>query len=575
MRTPIHMLLWALGTLPLAATQHALLVGVSAYSAGEGRLNLEGPRQDIASFRRILVERLRLQPDNIKELVDRRATKTNILEALNTLTKELKPGDSLLFYFSGHGTSAFDKANQPIAAVIGPNSGALVPYDLDMSSPDTVSKTLIIGRRDLRPLLQQAHPKSSVFVILDSCYSGNAAKSAGPSWEGPSRAINVVSEMSATARASASFTGPAKAEPAPDPSAKDEPDTYPYSNVVAFSAASKSEPARDINTAMLQSGKYDTFDGLPHGAFSNALLSALDGQGDANRDGQFTYGELFRYIRESVQQNHKQTPQVQLPSEAALNLPAFSTKALPPATTPRPRPANPAAIRLAVEGASAADQQKLAAIPGVALSTGAHDLLVRKDSTGWALFHRSHFLIRRYPQSNFAELAQRIAAQADVRALEEFHFPASTFLLALDAKPIGRAVEAGAPFSARYRIGEEFSLSASLEQQAYLLVLNIDARGKVDILLPSPREPQPVAARKITEILRVRAAAPAGSDTVRAFAFSAQPAGWNAFACKQVKQELTCPELLPGSPEFGRLLTMLRSASGANQSATLRLETVE
>ena len=172
-------------------------------------------------------------------------------------------------------------------------------------------------------------------------------------------------------------------------------------------------------------------------------------------------------------------------------------------------------------------------------------------------------------------LAQRIAAQADVRALEEFHFPASTFLLALDAKPIGRAVEAGAPFSARYRIGEEFSLSASLEQQAYLLVLNIDARGKVDILLPSPREPQPVAARKITEILRVRAAAPAGSDTVRAFAFSAQPAGWNAFACKQVKQELTCPELLPGSPEFGRLLTMLRSASGANQSATLRLETVE
>ena len=61
----------------------------------------------------------------------------------------------------------------------------------------------------------------------------------------------------------------------------------------------------------------------------------------------------------------------------------------------------------------------------------------------------------------------------------------------------------------------------------------------------------------------------------RAFAFSSQPAGWNAFACKQVKQELTCPELLPGSPEFGRLLTMLRSASGANQSATLRLETVE
>ena len=117
--------------------------------------------------------------------------------------------------------------------------------------------------------------------------------------------------------------------------------------------------------------------------------------------------------------------------------------------------------------------------------------------------------------------------------------------------------------------------SVSLKSQSSETFSSVKCCARALKRIPSPREPQPVAARKITEILRVRAAAPAGADTVRAFAFSSQPVGWNAFACKQVKQELTCPELLPGSPEFGRLLAMLRSATGANASATLRLETVE
>ena len=580
MRSLIVILLGVLGVVPLGAEQHALLVGVSAYSAGEGRLNLEGPRQDIASFRRILVERLGLEPGNIHELVDRRATKANIMDALGRLTKALKAGDLLLFYFSGHGTSAFDAANRPIAAVIGPNSGALVPYDLDMSSPEAVSGSLIIGRRDLRPMLEQVDRKAAVFVILDSCYSGNAAKAAGPAWEGPTRAINLVAEMGSKVRAA---TGLSTSEGAVAAVAAEETDSYPYVNVVAFSAASKSEPARDINTAMLQSGRFETFDGLPHGAFSNALFSALEGPGDVNRDGQLTYGELFRVTRESVQKHHRQTPQVQVPGEGVLSLPVFSlgTGVRPASAEPvtaRPSPAGAerkVRVRLAVEGASAGERQQFSAIDDVGLTEGAHDLLVRREPAGWALFHRSHFLMGRYATASFAELAGRIAAHGDVRMLEELQVPAPSFLLALDARPVGRKVEAGAPFSSHFRIGEEFSLLASLERQAYLLVFNLDARGKVDILLPSPREAQPIAARKTTEILRVRAAAPAGTDTVRAFAFRERPEDWDTFSCKQSNAgEVSCPEILPGTPEFKRLLSLLRSAAGEQASALLRLETV-
>jgi hypothetical protein len=401
--------------------------------------------------------------------------------ASDVYKRQMKAGDFLLFYFSGHGTSAFDAANRPMAAVIGPNSGALVPYDLDMSSPEAVSGSLIIGHRDIRPMLQQVDRKAGVFVILDSCYSGNAAKAAGPVWEGPTRAINLVAEMASKVRAAPSLS---QAAGAVEVVAAEETDSYPYANVVAFSAASKSEPARDINTAMLQSGRFETFDGLPHGAFSNALFSALEGPGDANGDGQLTYGELFRAIRESVQKHHRQTPQVQVPEEGALRLPVFSlgtgvrpSPAVPVAARPTPggavtAPERPVRVRLALEGVSAGERQQFSAIAGVGLTEGAHDLLVRREPAGWALFHRSHFLIRRYAMESFAELAGRIAAHGDVRMLEDLQAPAATFLLDLDARPVGRKVEAGAPFSSHYRIGEEFSLLASLERQAYLLVFN-------------------------------------------------------------------------------------------------------
>lgn len=583
MRNLLLLSVLAAGT--LGATQHALLVGVSSYASSD-RLSLEGPRHDIAAFRRILVERFRLAPENIHELLDRKATKANILGELQTRVAELKPRDSLLIYFSGHGTSAFDAGFRPLASLIGPNSGALVPHDFDSSTPQTIAQTLIIGRRDLRPILERAQPQATVFIILDSCYSGNAAKAVGEEWEGPQRAIQLVNELSGAAkkstrssssRATGSFDTSGLESAAPAAPLPEEPDEYPYKNVIAFSAASKNEPARDINTQLIRTGRFETFDGLPHGAFTNSLLAALDGSADTNRDGNFTYGELFRFIRQDIQQFHKQTPQVQLPAESMLDqvaLSSRSTAATRPASAAQKTP-SAAAIRVAVQGASPEELARIQAIPGVAITTAAHDLLLQRRPGNWSLFRSSHALVRRYADSELETLVARIQAQKEVQQLETLTLSAPSFSLALDAKPVARASASGAPFASRFAVGEEFSLVVSLERSAYLLLLDIDPAGSVSILLPSPKEPQPVVAQSALEILRARASAPAGSEVLRGFAFLIKPAGLDEFSCQSQPNGLSCPQLEPGTPAYSRLLQLLRQAGSLQAAATLRLETID
>ncbi len=79
-----------------------------------------------------------------------------------------------MIYFSGQGTSANDNNNAydlPYA------TGAWVPYDLDYATAATVSKSLIVGRRDLLPLLRQLDEGGRwVVVVSDSCYSGQVGR---------------------------------------------------------------------------------------------------------------------------------------------------------------------------------------------------------------------------------------------------------------------------------------------------------------------------------------------------------------------------------------------------------------
>src|SRR5438445_6932469 len=78
----------------------AVLVGINAYPGSP----LQGCVDDVNDMAAILNQRYGLSDRNITLLTDNRATKANIIEALQGLMRDAATGDRLLFHYSGHGT---------------------------------------------------------------------------------------------------------------------------------------------------------------------------------------------------------------------------------------------------------------------------------------------------------------------------------------------------------------------------------------------------------------------------------------------------------------------------------------
>ncbi|HET9234191.1 MAG TPA: caspase family protein, partial [Candidatus Eisenbacteria bacterium] len=91
----VLVLLWGLSTSAdqPKGTSRALLIGIQTYAQfGDGWWDLDGPANDIALVRGILVDRLGFLPENITVLQDRAATRTAIASAFARLTKESRKG---------------------------------------------------------------------------------------------------------------------------------------------------------------------------------------------------------------------------------------------------------------------------------------------------------------------------------------------------------------------------------------------------------------------------------------------------------------------------------------------------
>src|SRR5215471_20132558 len=89
----------------LHAEKHALLIGISVYNPESGVPSLDGPRNDLAAVRDLLTGPMGFRNDNVVVLQDEKATFARILGELDGLKKRVKPGDYVVFYYSGHGTS--------------------------------------------------------------------------------------------------------------------------------------------------------------------------------------------------------------------------------------------------------------------------------------------------------------------------------------------------------------------------------------------------------------------------------------------------------------------------------------
>jgi len=235
-------------------TYYAVVVGIADYYESP----LEYTDDDAWDFaEELLKSPLLWDAENIVLLLNRDATTTNFMAALNAISEVATPNDLLIIFYSGHGSQWGDMA----------------PFD----ETDGLDEALCFIDRDmiddsLATLLNHV-PVGELLVLVDACFSGGQirGKSKGelsPQSVGAGLAEDLIQSVDGVG-------------------SKDLDDMM--RSVVAITASADDESS--IESASLQ-----------HGVFTYYLLEAMRGPADiyGNHDGLISAEECFAYLAPNV-----------------------------------------------------------------------------------------------------------------------------------------------------------------------------------------------------------------------------------------------------------------------------------
>jgi hypothetical protein len=274
------------------------MVGIERYQDPDVP-RLYGCRTDIADALEFLSARRGHHNDlDVRELYDDQATGVALVDGFRTHLSKAGPGDTALFWFSGHG------------------SRAAVPPDLWHLEPDGINlQTLVCAdsRHDGRPdlldkelallLAEVAATGCHVVAVLDSCHSGGATR-------GPDVRVRAVCPRTAP------------------------PGSYLLPELGKRYAAGP-PPIRYVSLAACQASQVageQVIGGRPRGLFTWALLDAMRRSGPGT-----TYRELVVLARNGVERlSASQTPQIIPAGPGIAEQPLFGGAiSAPPAITMR------------------------------------------------------------------------------------------------------------------------------------------------------------------------------------------------------------------------------------------------
>lgn len=494
------------------ARRVALLVGVSAYQH-EAIPTLEGPVHDVAAMREVLIRRWGFRAEDIRTLTDRQATRDRILAELTALGQRSGPGDEVLVYFSGHGTSALDLGAAALRVPVPHGSGGFMAYEFDLNQP---TRGLIVGRTDLVPRIEALEQGGRrLWVVMDTCYSGQAVRQVVPMRADPdawTERTFTISRPDIAARMAQQAPGGA----APPP--------YPYRATAFLSAAGEGETAKDVSSVKLR--QWPTLDGKPHGALTDALLRVLDGRvpGDLNGDGWLDLNEVHRAVGDFMAQRpYGHTPQ-RLPSVAEDTLalgsrPVLSVKGV----AARPMDAPPTPLTVRTEDLPGPLVKRLQGLPDVKLlpagGTGADLEIVRVGDLVDVVDASGDRLVRMQPvdADQLVELVRGRAWARRVKALAERHRRA---VLPVGVEP--------ADFGGNFVVGDRLSVMVKPDRPAWLVLVNLNAEGRAELMYPTAdHERVLLAANRLVQVppasAVLRADLPEGKDLQFAFAFDREP----------------------------------------------------
>ena len=105
----------------------AVLVGVDKYERDDVP-TLTGCVNDVALVRSLLKQYFGVPNEDLRIVVNDRATKANILARLESTIARAEPGDVVVFYFSGHGSQVRDRNGDELTDGL---DEIICPYDMD------------------------------------------------------------------------------------------------------------------------------------------------------------------------------------------------------------------------------------------------------------------------------------------------------------------------------------------------------------------------------------------------------------------------------------------------------------
>jgi hypothetical protein len=228
----------------------AVVIGINDYTRAP---KLKYAVRDAEEFTEVLVNYYGFKRENIVKLIDREATKENIMKAFDKLRSKAGKEDRVLVFFAGHGIT--------VPLPDGREKGYILP--VDGSQDELITSAISTDQlSEISQLIKAKH----LFFIMDACYGGLIF---------------------------------ARAQPL-SPSALD------YLEVISTRRARKALTAGGRDQTVLDTGPGG------HSVFTYYLIDGLKNRtADLNGDGIITSGELNEYVapRVTAESNRSQTPE--------------------------------------------------------------------------------------------------------------------------------------------------------------------------------------------------------------------------------------------------------------------------
>lgn len=145
-------------------TNKAFLVGINDYyPIGVGGQDLGGCVNDVQDMANTLVI-CGFRPNDILICTDNRATKANMAKGISSLVADSKRNDSIVFYYSGHGSQMRNTGEESDM-----HDEVLCPHDMDFGNNS-------LSDNELSNIFSKLPEGVNLEVILDCCHSGTGTR---------------------------------------------------------------------------------------------------------------------------------------------------------------------------------------------------------------------------------------------------------------------------------------------------------------------------------------------------------------------------------------------------------------